>query len=555
MHLRVQPRPLRIADLFAGAGGTSTGALEAARALGYAPKLTAVNHWPVAVETHTLNHPDERHLCTGVDTVDPRSLFAEGELDLLWASPECQHHSNARGGRPVSDQSRSTAWCVPRWTEALRPTTILVENVKEFANWGPLDRKGRPLKSRCGDIFRAWMGAIEALGYKISQRVLCAADYGEAQSRERLFIQAVRRGSRRIVWPDPTHTRSSEPDLFARMPRWRSARDHVIDWSLQGQWLDEMKPKERYGGLPLSPNTLRRIHRGFFRYGPRAYLAPNFGERAGQQPRTHCLDEPLPAVTGHGAGALIEPFILAPEGIHRGNAPRSVDQPLQTVTAARGGGRLIEPFLVELRGTTPGHLDRTARSLDEPIGAIAAQGGHFALAEPFLMHTNHSGGDRTRSLDEPVPTICGTRGELAMIQPAILPQQSDGRLRPVSEPISTVAAAGAISLLEPFLIEYYGTGGAASVDEPLSTVTTRDRYALVCPQVMIAGRRYRVRFRYRMLQPHELARAQGFPDDYQFCGNKTERTRQIGNAVSRRTARALVAAALSQNSDVSWLEN
>ena len=46
-----------IADLFCGAGGTSTGAVEAAEALGYKVRLTAINHWPVAIATHTGQKP------------------------------------------------------------------------------------------------------------------------------------------------------------------------------------------------------------------------------------------------------------------------------------------------------------------------------------------------------------------------------------------------------------------------------------------------------------------------------------------------------------------
>src|SRR4051812_10117738 len=125
-------KPLSIADLFCGAGGSSTGAIEAAEALGYAPKLTAINHWDRAIETHTANHPDHRHLCTGVDDINPRTLFAEDELDVLLASPECTHFSVARGGRPVNEQSRATAMCVIRWAECLRPPVIIVENVPEF---------------------------------------------------------------------------------------------------------------------------------------------------------------------------------------------------------------------------------------------------------------------------------------------------------------------------------------------------------------------------------------------------------------------------------------
>jgi DNA (cytosine-5)-methyltransferase 1 len=70
---------------------------------------------------------------------------------------------------------------------------------------------------------------------------------------------------------------------------------------------------------------------------------------------------------------------------------------------------------------------------------------------------------------------------------------------------------------------------------------------------VIDGQQYQLDIRFRMLQPHELALAQGFPKGYQFTGTKTDQVKQIGNAVPRRLARALVAAVLSQNSDVSAL--
>ena len=160
-------KSFKAADLYCGAGGTSTGLVDAAAALGLSVELTAINHWDVAVATHTLNHPGARHLCAGLDSVNPHHLYSEGELFLLWASPECIFHSRARGGRPINDQARATAWCVVRWAEALRPPIILVENVKEFEDWGP---KGRPIAARRGEIFHAWIAALEAIGYRAQRR-------------------------------------------------------------------------------------------------------------------------------------------------------------------------------------------------------------------------------------------------------------------------------------------------------------------------------------------------------------------------------------------------
>lgn len=529
-----------IADLFCGAGGTSHGAVQAAKAAGYTPQLTAVNHWPVAVATHAANHPEARHLCTSVDDIDPKKLFAPGELQLLWASPECTHHSIARGGKPISDQSRATAWCVIRWADALLPPVIMVENVPEFVTWGPLDSKLRPIEKRKGELFNAWLKNLEALGYRTDWRILCAADYGDPTTRKRLIVQAVR-GRRRIVWPDPSHSPTGD-DLFAK-PKWRAARE-IIDWSLPSQSIYERKKH-------LSPKTMRRIMAGLTKFGLGPYLVNtthgNSGKANAANWNAHGLDKPLGAVTSATEKALVQPFIVPFQSERDGQTPRShgVDQPLPTVTG-QGAGALVEPFIIGLRGTSDEAVSLSPRSIDKPLSAVTTSGAHHALAQPYLVKLAHTD-LRSSPLDAPLPTVVAGNPEWCLCQPALLPQQSDGALRPVSSPCPTVATAGAIGLVEPFLVSYYGTGGASSVEEPLDTVTTKHRHALVRPVLEFQGQRYQLDIRFRMLQPHELAQAQGFPADYQFTGTKTEQIKQIGNAVPCGLARALVAAVLNQS--------
>lgn len=191
-------RRLKIADLMAGAGGTTSGAVEAAQLLGYQPELTAINHWRKATNTVEFNHPDARVRCWSIEETNPLSLFARGELDLFVASPECRMHSAARAlCRPIDERSRATAFCVPRWLDALDPQCALGENVPQFVKWGP---------KRDGSAFRAWLEMCRnaGSGYKVDYRVFCAADYGDPTTRERVIVQC-QRGRRKIVWPNPTH--------------------------------------------------------------------------------------------------------------------------------------------------------------------------------------------------------------------------------------------------------------------------------------------------------------------------------------------------------------
>lgn len=313
---------IRAADLFCGAGGSSTGLLRVAESLGARVDLTAVNHWPVAVETHAANHPDARHVCESLDSVDARKVTG-GKLDLLWASPECTHHSTARGGKPIHDQSRSTAWHVLRWAEALRPRWVVVENVPEFQTWGPLGANGRPLQSRKGEVYGTWLASLRSLGYTVDARVLNAANYGAATSRRRLFVVARLDGGARgrgpIPWPEWTHAPQGERrGLFStELPRWRGARE-IIDWSLPGRSIYD-RPK------PLAEATMRRIADGVRRFGGQPFV---LGQQSGAVARS--VRDPLPTIATAGAISLVEPFIISYYG--SGANVSSVRDPLRTIT-------------------------------------------------------------------------------------------------------------------------------------------------------------------------------------------------------------------------------
>jgi len=174
---------VRAVDLFCGAGGTSTGLYNACHEAGRKVDLLAINHWSVAIESHTANHPGARHICDRLEAIRPEDAIKGRHLDIMVASPECTHHSIARGGRPVSDQLRASAWLLLRWVETLRIDNILIENVKEFRDWGPTGRNGKPIKNRKGETYQAFFTALRSFGYTVEDRVLNAADYGDPSPR------------------------------------------------------------------------------------------------------------------------------------------------------------------------------------------------------------------------------------------------------------------------------------------------------------------------------------------------------------------------------------
>lgn len=329
---------LRIADLFAGAGGETTGIVQALGAVGGKYDLAAVNHWPIAIETHRHNHPSARTYCSSIEQLDPLSVFdVKDKIDLLWASPECTHHSNARGGRPRSDQSRASAWLILKWLSELYVRHVIIENVPEFENWGPLGADGKPIESRQGDIFRAFIEALKGLGYRVDWRLLCAADYGDPTIRTRLFIQAAR-GRERITWPEPTHSQSK--DLFGCAP-WVPARN-IIDWNINGESIITKKK-------PLAPATIRRIEAGIKRY---------WGEWA-------------------------EPFLVV---LHGTGGVRDLSAPLPTVVAGGGHLGIVEPFLVKYYSCGEG-----TEIIRVPLGTVTTKdrfglvGGYAGLDITFRM--------------------------------------------------------------------------------------------------------------------------------------------------------------------------
>ena len=601
-----------VGDLFCGAGGSSSGAYRAIEAMGEEMDLVAINHWDVAIATHSANHPRARHSCVNLDAARPEELVPEGRLDLLMASPECVHFSRARGGKPVSDQRRMSAWHVNRWAASLDIRCILVENVAEFTQWGPLRADSTPDPAKRGMYFQAWVQSLWSMGYDVSWRLLNAANYGDATTRTRLFLQA-RKDGVAIRWPEATHTPTGSDDLFAGTRRWRAARE-VIDWQHPGASLLGRK-------RPLSLKTRLRIARGLQRFGgglaaqyirlldlpaaeeaaflagcvgaasapfvvgnrnnnvPKAVEEPlptfttstgggvfiveptaeafSLGQQSGSVARS--VEEPLPTIATAGAISLIEPSLVS----YYGNSDQatSVDRPLPTVTTKARFG-LCEPMVVKLYGTS------STASVEEPLPTVTAGGTHLGLCEPFIVpQFGEADGQAPRLHDiaAPLPAVT-SHGAGALVQPLVLQMAQVGRndggmVRDAGQPLPTITAHNNTAVATPMLVQFDqqgGSGGVRTTDEPLPTLTTKCGLAVAEPTltptdgeidprrlVEIDGQVYALDIRFRMLTNGELARAMGF-EGYQFTGNVGEVTRQIGNAVAVNTAAALVTAILGE---------
>jgi DNA (cytosine-5)-methyltransferase 1 len=326
-----------IVDNFAGGGGASTG-IEMATGMSVD---IAINHDPAAIEMHKLNHPDTEHYCESVWDVNPKEACRGRKVGLAWFSPDCTHHSKAKGGTPVKQEIRGLAWIAVKWALAVKPRVIMLENVEEFKDWGPIDN-GKPIKELKGKTFQSFVKSLESLGYEVEFRELHACDYGAPTIRKRFFMIA-RCDGKAIKWPKPTHGEPQSPAVqLGKLKPWRTASE-IIDWSIGAPSIFDRKKA-------LVPNTLKRIEKGLQRFvidSEKPFIVP---------------DE-------HKAAFLISYYTEQSDKEVRG---LSLNTPLHTITA--GGNRfgLVTAFLTKYYGQS------TAQGLSEPLHTITTK-DRFAL--------------------------------------------------------------------------------------------------------------------------------------------------------------------------------
>lgn len=483
----------------------------------------------------------------------------------------CTFFSVARGSKPVKKNVRSLAWVLVRWAKQLRPRIITLENVKEFEDWGPTTAQvvckrcewkgGRSLSvlrnrrdtcPSCGSVklkdtgqqlpdptkkgitFNRWVGYLRALGYHVQWRILNAADYGAPTSRKRLFVVA-RSDGRDIVWPRPTHFPRSKAKPSQKT--WAPAAD-CIDWTIP---CPSIFDREK----PLVERTMRRIAMGVKRYvldsqSPFIIRAAYGSEHF----RGQDAQEPIATITGSNTHALVEPFMvpLTHSGRRRCHPQ---DEPMPTITCAnRGEFSVCYPHIEKLSAFIVKHYTGVVgKELKEPLPTTTVRACQNQLLTASLVR--HFGESVGQSLDEPSPTAtaCNKTGLLAAS--LVHANHGDKQWSDAEEPMRTITTNNHANLVAAFLVKFFGTAVAQNIQEPTGTLTTKDRYALVT--VEIAGELYvMVDIGMRMLTPRELARCQGFPNDYWLPPTKTHAIAKIGNSVPPPVIAALLRANLKQ---------
>lgn len=542
---------LTLTDIFAGAGGSSTGAIQV-------PDVEvrlAANHWKLAVDVHNSNHPNTEHALVDLHLEDPRNF---PKTDVLWASPECTKWSVANskahalsvemGGDPTLfddvpddlisneqdeiDRSRLLMFDVLRFIEHHRYRMVIVENVVDIATQAKFAR-----------AWELWRKGLRRLGYAfrvISLNSMHAQMAGlpAPQSRDRLYIAAWPEGERapdieRALSPRAWCSRCER--VVESRQAWKNGRtvgryraqyvyvcrdcgtlvepgwlpaSTAIDWTIQGQLIGERDK-------PLSEKTMARIREGLRRYGHEFILeAAGNTYESGNYVRAWPTSDPLRTLhTTPSKGLVLD-------ALHGAPIITSTDEPLRTQTTAYTRSLLVP---------TEGREGKQARPDGLPL--------------------------RTQ-------TCRNELGILTMLRGTNAPKLT-------SEAMDTLAASG---LHHGLLVPYYSASESAKpTSQPVGTLTTVDRYALVdygpvTRADVFLGRWERtepkpepVDYRnwpsrddaplpidpdectFRMLEPHEIAAGMSFPTDYKWAGTKRDRVRMAGNAVTPPAARDLVA--------------
>ena len=593
---------LTITDIFAGAGGSTSGAV-------MVPGVdvrVAANHWQMAVDVHQINHPTTDHACVDLHLEDPRNFPS---TDVLWASPECTKWSQARGKTEAlsaelgGDQtlfdevpedlmttetdeitrSRLLMFDVLRFVEHHRYRAVVVENVVDVAT--------QPKYARAWQL---WLAGFRRLGYSlrvVSHNAMHAQAYGPPapQSRDRLYVVAWRHGERTpdvdaVMRPSAWCTRCDT--VVESVQAWKPGRTvgkyrvqyvyacsrcgttvtpgwlpaaAAIDWTLPGHRIGDR-------AKPLADKTRARIAAGIARYWrPFALEAAgntydaadpkhvSYRDPAGYY-RAWPVNEPLKSLHTTASKALAVP-------LRTHGTAATTDEPLKTFVVGNVGQALVTEHRFEYR----------TRPASEALPTVTASGNHLGLV---TRHYGIPGGDPARHTtpsDEPLRTLTGNGGNMSLLTPFIAELRGGGSTaRPTDHPLATVSAQGNHhALVSP----YYGTADTARpTDDPLGTLTTRDRYALVMRNngggaemttpvaeylrtLTTAGHQSLVTpadvetaraqvddCLFRMLEPHEVAAGMAFPLDYQWLGTRRDRVKLAGNAVCPPAARDLITA-------------
>lgn len=448
-----------VIDLFCGAGGTTTG-FEAAThteediwsyldSIGIvAPEgkhylyktakvIACVNHDPMAIESHWQNHPEVEHFLEDMRILDPygrlhrlvemyRAFYPHAKI-CVWASLECTNFSNAKGGLSRDEDSRTLAYELYNYVNALNPDYLFIENVVEFMSWGPMSPKVNktgegysycplaynkkkdkwgphlvPDSKKNGQCWLDWRKTINSFGYHDDWKQVNCADHGAITSRNRLFGCFAKEGLP-IVWPVATHAKNPDKAGFGeKLKKWNAVKE-ALDFKDEGKSIFNRARKDGTPN-PLSTNTFQRLHAGGIRHiaggldAYNSYISKYFSSKP--EYKNSSVNDPSPSVTTFGGGALVRHCFIDQRN-QGDNRSRSIDEPSKTLTQTGGNQQIV--FIDKAYGGKP--EDKNS-SIESPGPAITTK-PHESMVFITKWNSTRPTGEKYpgASIDSPSPTV------------------------------------------------------------------------------------------------------------------------------------------------------
>jgi DNA (cytosine-5)-methyltransferase 1 len=540
-----------ISDFFCGAGGESEGADNAG-----AEVVLAVNHWQLAIDTHSANHPDADHRLDDIQRAHPSQY---PRTNILWMSPECTNHSIAKGKRrkglgqlnmfegdlvdPSEEKSRATMREVVEYTSYHRYEYVVVENVVDVRHW---------------QYFDAWLQAMIDLGYEFQILYLNSMFFSVPQSRDRIYIVFWRKGMKKPnldfrpdAWCGKCAQAIEAVQVFKKTPNWgrygtkrqytyrcptcgqevhppAPAAAQVIDWTDLGERIADRK-------APLKPKTMERIRAGIRKF-THPFVAPMRGTA-----NPHSVNAPLTTIIASAQQQpLITPFTVETMFTHSDtDRNTSVEDPLRTLTSRQSQGFVCPPFLMQYYGR-----EDAQSGTNVPLPVIPTEPRH-SLVIPPMMLSYYNQETEPRPVSDPMYTVAGSHTPRLVIPPflSMFYGSNTGTPNPVDGPMPTVMDVNHHGLVIPFLTSYNGSGDGqpTPMNLPMWTIPTVERHALVNAPLSDGDVEELVLGSYfRMLKPNELKRGMSFHNEYIILGSQRDQTKQIGNAVTPHVAQWII---------------
>lgn len=510
----------QVIDLFCGAGGVTEGIQKSATYSKdkIAEVVACINHDDTAIRSHQANHRSTLHFTEDIRTFDLHKLpvLDRSKIIVLWASLECTNFSKAKGGKPRDADSRTLAEHLYRYIEYINPDYIMIENVREFMSWGPLDENGKPVSMDKGKDYTKWLANIKSYGYEYDYRLLDAADFGARCLRNRYFGLFSKPGLP-VTFPQPTH--SKKPNRKLKLKKWKPVKD-VLDLQDEGVSIFDRK-------IPLVGNSLERVYEGLKKFATREQFVINYN-----------------------GSHLKNGKIIA----HPGSDPNN---PSPTVTTQNRLGIVSKCFISKYYS---GHPEHKNHDTNIPAGTITTN-DRLALVNCQFLHTFHGKNGKAYSTER--PSVCiPTKDELAMVSPVhfIDLQFSKGtKNQSIGCPSHAVLTVNKKSLVScQFIINRQYNNKAKDINEisntiiaqqgkrpmylisPVCCVTDGHEFAIIINEndseimkkiKIFMAENGIIDIKMRMLKVVELKRIMGLRKNYKLYGNSTKQKWMIGNMV------------------------